>query len=165
MYMYIEIYLSFYTQYMQDIYLCNITSCMTERVRNILHQHRIAADITDITVEITMSHNNQSHKISRFTRELSDAVYKLFLVSIKKFLNLKSHITVEIFFWHWILTRNIFISFHEASDLENSDVLLHLSKKKLKLLKFPCWASLKNRYNDVLKRHKNANLKPEAISH
>ena len=105
---------------------------MTERIHNILDQHRIAADITDITVEITMSHNNQSHKISRFTRELSDAVYKLFLVSIKKFLNLKSHVTVEIFFWHRILTRNIFISFHKASDLEDSDLLLHLSKKKIK---------------------------------
>ena len=98
MYTYIEEYLSLYRQYMRDIYLCNITSCMTERVRNILDQHRIAADITDITVEITMSHNNQSHKISRFTRELSDADYKLFLVSIKKFLNLKSRVTVEIFF-------------------------------------------------------------------
>ena len=83
---------------MRDIYLCNITGCMTERIHNILDQHRTAADITDITVEITMSHNNQSHKISRFTRELSDAVYKLFIVSIKKFLNLKSHVTVEIFF-------------------------------------------------------------------
>ena len=98
MYTYIEEYLSLYRQYMRDIYLCNITSCMTERVRNILDHHMIAADITDITVEITMSHNNQSDKISRFTRELRDAVYKLFLVSIKKFLNLKSHVTVEIFF-------------------------------------------------------------------